>query len=62
MDSVPFQCCPNCHVMIEKVGGCQYLRCVCGHQFCWCCLREKGDKEDQCQTKHTVPKSVLEKT
>lgn len=30
--------CPNCKVRIEKSGGCDVMRCRCGHKFCWCCL------------------------
>ncbi|XP_067934318.1 potential E3 ubiquitin-protein ligase ariadne-2-like isoform X2 [Watersipora subatra] len=30
--------CPNCHVCIEKSGGCNHMRCrSCGHDFCWVC-------------------------
>ncbi|CAL8074279.1 unnamed protein product [Calicophoron daubneyi] len=31
--------CPNCHVCIEKNGGCNHMQCTkCKHDFCWVCL------------------------
>ncbi len=33
--------CPDCHVNIEKNGGCDHMTCRnCGHQFCWICSRK----------------------
>jgi hypothetical protein len=30
--------CPNCHVLIEKNGGCSHMRCrSCNADFCWVC-------------------------
>lgn len=30
--------CPECHVRIEKTGGCNKMDCTrCGHSFCWVC-------------------------
>ena len=34
--------CPNCHVPIEKNGGCMHMTCSkeiggCGHEWCWLC-------------------------
>ncbi|XP_042061223.1 probable E3 ubiquitin-protein ligase ARI1 isoform X1 [Salvia splendens] len=29
--------CPNCHKPVEKNGGCNLVRCVCGQSFCWLC-------------------------
>lgn len=32
--------CPNCKAIIEKNGGCFFMRCIkCKHEFCWMCLR-----------------------
>ncbi|XP_064606065.1 uncharacterized protein LOC135470946 [Liolophura sinensis] len=30
--------CPKCYLPINKNGGCPYMECRCGHQFCWLCL------------------------
>lgn len=36
-------CCPNCNVNIEKIDGCNQMRCpLCRTEFCWLCGREKG--------------------
>ena len=33
--------CPECHILIEKVDGCNEMKCSnCGFVFCWLCLRE----------------------
>ena len=29
--------CPKCDRFIEKLGGCFYMTCVCGANFCWGC-------------------------
>uniref|UniRef100_A0A7N0T0Z0 RBR-type E3 ubiquitin transferase n=1 Tax=Kalanchoe fedtschenkoi TaxID=63787 RepID=A0A7N0T0Z0_KALFE len=29
--------CPKCHKFVEKNGGCNFVRCVCGQPFCWLC-------------------------
>ncbi|KAL1801858.1 probable E3 ubiquitin-protein ligase ARI2 isoform X1 [Daucus carota subsp. sativus] len=29
--------CPKCHKPVEKNGGCNLVRCVCGQYFCWLC-------------------------
>ncbi|GAA52792.1 ariadne-2 [Clonorchis sinensis] len=31
--------CPECHVCIEKNGGCNHMVCTkCSHEFCWVCM------------------------
>ena len=31
--------CPECHICIEKNGGCNHMQCYnCKHDFCWMCL------------------------
>jgi hypothetical protein len=27
--------CPKCKAPVEKNGGCNSVRCHCGHEFCW---------------------------
>eukprot|EP01084_Bolivina_argentea_P083599 151366_1 len=29
--------CPSCHNDVEKNGGCNHMRCVCGSHWCWVC-------------------------
>jgi len=29
--------CPQCHKAVEKNGGCNLVRCICGQRFCWLC-------------------------
>ncbi|KAK6506482.1 hypothetical protein TWF506_011389 [Arthrobotrys conoides] len=29
--------CPRCHCLIEKIGGCNYITCGCGQNFCTKC-------------------------
>jgi hypothetical protein len=32
--------CPSCSVPIEKIGGCNHMRCChCHASFCWACMR-----------------------
>ena len=34
-----FKKCPRCGIMIQKISGCNEVRCRCRHQFCYACLR-----------------------
>eukprot|EP00977_Amphora_coffeiformis_P012385 scaffold3059_cov131-Amphora_coffeaeformis.AAC.5 len=29
--------CPNCHIWIERVAGCNAMMCLCGQRFCFDC-------------------------
>lgn len=31
--------CPRCHHALYKIGGCDHMTCVCGHEFCYLCCR-----------------------
>ncbi|KAI9273538.1 hypothetical protein EDC94DRAFT_595187 [Helicostylum pulchrum] len=30
-------CCPKCHTIVEKMGGCSTMKCSCGTYFCYRC-------------------------
>ena len=32
--------CPTCSKIVEKDGGCMYVLCKCGNEFCWLCLQK----------------------
>lgn len=49
------KCCPNCHVGIEKVAGCNHVSCRCGVNICWVCLEYFKDSQScyaHLQTSH----------
>ncbi|OQR86499.1 hypothetical protein ACHHYP_10500 [Achlya hypogyna] len=49
--------CPNCHVDIEKQGGCNHMACThCEFEFCWCCRVPWANHLDSLCT----PRSFLE--
>lgn len=31
--------CPECRIFIEKVEGCNHIRCLCGAHVCWICRK-----------------------
>lgn len=31
--------CPKCRVLTEHISGCSHMRCRCGFEWCWLCLR-----------------------
>ena len=38
---VKYKQCPKCKVLIEKIDGCNQMKCInCGFNFCWLCLKE----------------------
>lgn len=42
--------CPACRQNVNRVGGCNYIRCQCGHEFCWMCLvPDPGHRHQVCQ-------------
>ena len=47
--------CPKCHMHIEKNGGCNWIACRCGHQFCFFCF--STDKSHHGQPCNAPPPS-----
>lgn len=54
--------CPACTIRIEKISGCDIMRCAyCGHKFCWSCLVDfkiidrEGNHKHQPSCKHFFP-------
>lgn len=35
--SCQWQRCPKCKYYVEKIDGCMFMKCRCGHQFCYGC-------------------------
>jgi hypothetical protein len=33
--------CPICNVLVERVGGCHHITCICGAHWCWVCGSNK---------------------
>ena len=42
--------CPGCGIFVEKIDGCNYLKCFCNTEFCWICNKIKY-KENGCNEK-----------
>ncbi|KAL2471794.1 putative E3 ubiquitin-protein ligase ARI1 [Abeliophyllum distichum] len=38
--------CPKCHKLVEKNGGCNLVRCICGQPFCWLCGGATGHEHN----------------
>lgn len=54
--------CPGCRKFIEKNGGCNHMKCICGMQFCWRCLYPNtSNSHFACQEKATQPYIYLNK-
>ena len=34
--------CPKCRASVQKVSGCNHVRCRCGQYFCWLCGAATG--------------------
>lgn len=39
--------CPQCKFGIERIDGCNHIKCKCGYAFCWNCLK-KSDHTGKC--------------
>ncbi len=42
-DEVETKICPNCNVSINKIEGCNHIKCNCSKEFCWVCDFIKPD-------------------
>lgn len=36
-----YRFCNKCGLLLEKDGGCNYVKCFCGFELCWECGQEK---------------------
>lgn len=46
------QFCLGCHHPIQKIGGCNYVKCkLCKTSFCWICHKIKGIRDGECNEK-----------
>lgn len=44
VDTPSTHACPTCGMLIEHTVACKHMVCPCGTQFCFICLKVKGDK------------------
>eukprot|EP01031_Cornospumella_fuschlensis_P033225 gene33225-40199_t len=35
--------CPKCGVRVQKISGCNHMKCQCGASFCWLCGQQVDD-------------------
>ena len=40
LETLNIKKCPECHVLVEKKGGCNRVICNCGFIFCWLCMKD----------------------
>jgi hypothetical protein len=45
--------CPRCGMLIEHIAQCKHMLCLCGVEFCFICLKTKGDGGWQCGSFNT---------
>ncbi|KAI8607567.1 hypothetical protein BC830DRAFT_118345 [Chytriomyces sp. MP71] len=51
-----FKMCPGCHAGVEKVGGCEHVKCImCGTDFCVTCEKEYKGLRGLCGCKLPLP-------
>lgn len=44
--------CPKCEIPIERISGCPHMTCPCGHEFCWFCLKDHAENNNNLYTVH----------
>ena len=44
VDTPSTRACPTCGMLIEHTEACKHMVCPCSTQFCFICLKAKGDK------------------
>jgi hypothetical protein len=45
VDELSIKMCPGCDVTINKIDGCNHMKCNCGKHFCWVCDYSQDVKE-----------------
>ncbi|KAJ7622338.1 hypothetical protein FB45DRAFT_1032008 [Roridomyces roridus] len=48
--------CPDCGAYIERISGCNHMRCGCGYRFCFRCLYPLSRDSGQCT--HNPPYDI----
>lgn len=43
-----YERCPACAILIEKIDGCNWVKCMCGAEFCWFHKQIKGAADSMC--------------
>ncbi|KAM3298713.1 hypothetical protein ACQJBY_040272 [Aegilops geniculata] len=43
-----WQRCPKCQMFVEKLEGCNYIKCRCGYSFCYRCASELSAQNHYC--------------
>ena len=45
--------CIKCGLLIEHIKNCKHMKCPCGEEFCFICLKGKVDGKFQCGSFNT---------
>ncbi|OQR85855.1 ariadne-like ring finger protein, partial [Achlya hypogyna] len=52
--------CPGCHVMTEKVSGCNHITCTCGQHWCYVCAEGFETADDVYDHLYEVHRGVYD--
>ena len=44
--------CLNCQALIQKIDGCNYVKCICNTEMCWLCYKIKYIENGCSDTSH----------